>query len=152
MIKHPKVEKVDMEYPPDHIFDFEKEIYKFPLHNGEINVFKAKHQRIYFDHQLKIKSLEIPKKCDVANGRCKNKCKKNNTCPMKYERAVARICPENCNCKYRCLCGWTPDDILPDNKKNKQIAKHFKMCIALEYLGEQKERTETQSVRKHTFL
>lgn len=96
---------------------------------------------------MKVQSLELPKKCDKdKNNKCKNKFKNDNPCKKIYKKAVKRICPKECKCKYKCLCGWEPDNILPEKKKNKQITKHFQMCIRIDYLGEGKERIETMSV------
>ena len=142
MIKLPKVPEVDKKYPANHIFDFTKDNFDFPDHNGEENIFKARHQRIFFDHQIRIEDLKMKKICDKN---CKHK-KEKPTCAEIFKKESRKICPKNCNCKHKCLCGWEPDKNLSEKDKNKQITKHFKMCVRLEYLGEPKERSEHKSV------
>ena len=145
-IKLPKVKSVQDQFKPDHIFDFTTQIFKFPDHNGEDDIFKNKHQRLYFDHQLKIKNLSIPKICEIANGNCKHEHFRGLSCKERYKDKIKEICPENCGCKYKCLCGWEPKRNLTEKEKTKQITKHFKLCIRLECLAKDKPRYSDRNV------
>ena len=130
-------------FDDEFIFDFTSNVFNFPIHlNEEENIMKKKHKKLEVIHKKEIDDLKIPKKCKLKNDLCKHNCKNIKSCEKEYKKKCKKICPDNCGCEYKCICGWEPKEILPDKTKSKQFNKHFKMCAKLEVLGKKEEERD----------
>ena len=104
--------------------------YRYATHkNDQEDVLKGIHHKIYPLHK---DDLDKVKKCKTA---CNIRSHTNkNDCKLEYKKNCFEICPKDCNCNYRCECGWEPNKNLPEEKKKKHFQKHFEKVSDFDYI------------------
>lgn len=112
------------------IFDFSQVKHK----DDEQDILNAKHKKSKSIHKEAIKKLKM---CPTVDKKCISEHKHKNTkeCEQHYKEEVKKICPSNCNCNFRCECGWEPNQNLPEKDKKKQYDKHFEKVIDLHIIA-----------------